>query len=181
MTSAKDIFFMAVSEIKLHYPEYGFMVNRDLAWILQKKMNRLIEENGVALELYHDYPLEKGCRERKDDELVIVLQGTNYRDILGSKSQAELVIRVLFEPSKKRSDICNHHLPRILITQLTDHIEKTQSIVQSGRSKEAICLLIDEYSRHRHQIIQNQNIIWTTWGNYDDSRLNVSTLLVQYT
>ena len=180
MTTAKDIFDMALEEVKCHFTEYQFMVNRDLAWILQKKMGRLIEEHGLPLEVYHDYPLEKGCCDRKENEWVIVSQGTNYRDIFSLKTCAELVIRVLFEPSKNRSDICEHHLPRILVPQLTHDIETIESLVVNHRSREGICLLIDENSRHRHQIIQTSQIAWSWWGDYEDLGLNVSVLVAHF-
>lgn len=180
MSIAKDLFFTALEDIRFHYSEYQFMVNRDLTWILQKKINQMIEEEGLPFELYQDFPLEKGCRERKEHELVLVPQGTNYRDIFSLKSKAELVIRILFEPSKKRNDVCDHHLPRVLITQLMHDIEKVQLVTQKGQSQESVCLLIDEYSRHRHQVIQNEHIIWKLWGSYDDPGLNVSVLIAQY-
>ena len=43
----QEIFFMALEEIKQEYPKYEFMVSRDVTWILQKKMKRLIEEKGL--------------------------------------------------------------------------------------------------------------------------------------
>lgn len=176
----KEIFFLALEEIKREYPDYEFMVSRDVTWILQKKMNRLIEEKELPFELYQDYPLEKGCREHKENELVLVTQGTNYKDLFSGKAQAELVIRVLFEPSRLRQDICVHHLPKVLVTQLTENIRKVQSLVESNKSKEAVSILIDEYSRHRHQVSQDHQVTWTVWGDYEGSLLNLSVLIAQF-
>ena len=176
----QEIFFMALEEIKQEYPKYEFMVSRDVTWILQKKMKRLIEEKGLPFELYQDYPLEKGCYEHKENELVLVTQGTNYKELFSGRAQAELVIRILLEPSKLRQDVCSHHLPRVLVTQLPEKIRKVQSLVHSGKTKEGISLLIDEYSRHRHQVIQDKDVVWESWGDYDDSGFNISVLVATF-
>ncbi|MFR1836821.1 MAG: hypothetical protein ACLSXM_11330 [Turicibacter sanguinis] len=90
------------------------------------------------------------------------------------------MIRILLEPSKLRQDVCSHHLPRVLVTQLTENIRKVQSLVHSGKTKEGISLLIDEYSRHRHQVIQDKDVVWESWGDYDDSGFNISVLVATF-
>lgn len=176
----KEIFLIALDELQHEYQDYEFMVSRDVTWVLQKKMNHLIEEKGLPFELYQDYPLEKGCREHKENELVIVKQGTNYRDLFSGKVQAELVIRILFEPSRLRHDVCTHHLPRVLITELNENIRKVQSLVNSRKTREGISILIDEYSRYRHQVSHDEHVTWESWGDYEDPGLNVSLLIAKF-
>lgn len=180
MIEAKDIFLIALEELRREYPDYEFMVSRDVTWILQKKMNGIIEEKGLPFELYQDYPLEKGCREHKENELVLINQGTHYKDLFSGRAQAELVIRVLFEPSKLRHDVCSHHLPRVLITKLTEDIRKVQTLVESKKARGGISILIDEYARHRHQVIQDEFISWESWGDYEDPGLNLSVLIAKF-
>ncbi len=180
MTLGKEILELSLHELKENYPSYEFMVHRDVAWSLQKILNRLIEKNGYPLEVYQDYPLEKGCKEYKENELVFVLPGTNYREMFKSTSQVELVVRILFEPSRHRRDICEYHLPRILVPRLMQEMTQLKAIVESNKAKEGILILVDESSRHRKLILQNDCMKWESWGTYDDSGLNVSTLIVQY-
>ena len=63
MSLAKEILELSVQALQQDYPTYQFMVQRDIAWILQKKMIELIEKKGYALEVYQDYPLKRGGKE----------------------------------------------------------------------------------------------------------------------
>lgn len=178
MSLAKEILELSLQSLKKEYPTYQFMVQRDIAWILQKKMIECIEEKGYALEVYQDYPLKRGCKEYNEHELVIVSQGMNYREMFRPSTQVELVVRILFEPSRHRRDICEYHLPRVLIPQFLSQVNELKSLVETNKAKETSLILVDEYSRHRHQIVQEEQMDWQSWGSYDDPGLNVSVLFV---
>ena len=177
MSLAKEILELSVQALQQDYPTYQFMVQRDIAWILQKKMIELIEKKGYALEVYQDYPLKRGGKEYNEHELVVVSQGMNYRDMFKSSSQVELVVRVLFEPSRHRRDICEYHLPRVLMPQFFSQVNELKSLVEMNKAKDTKLILVDEYSRHRHQLNQQEQMDWQSWGSYDDPGLNVSVLV----
>lgn len=176
----KEVFSIALEELQREYLHYEFMVSRDVTWILQKKIRRLIETIDLPLEIYHDYPLEKGSKGHKENELVLVNAGTNYKDLFSGKSQAELVIRVLFEPSRFRRDICAHHLPYVFATDLTEEIKKMQNLAQTGKIKNGIMLLIDEAGRHRHQVTLDEHVLWKSWEEDGEGGLNLSVLIATF-
>lgn len=178
MSLATEILELSVQALQQDYPSYQFMVQRDIAWILQKKMIELIEKKGYALEVYQDYPLKRGSKEYNEHELVVVSQGMNYRDMFKSSSQVELVVRVLFEPSRHRRDICEYHLPRVLMPQFFSQVNELKSLVEMNKAKDTKLILVDEYSRHRHQLNQEEQMDWQSWGSYDDPGLNVSVLVI---
>ncbi|MDE5978149.1 MAG: hypothetical protein K2G70_06790 [Turicibacter sp.] len=178
MSLAKEILVKALQDIQIQYPTYQFMTRRDVTWILQKKMRDLIAKEGYPFEIYHSYPLKRGERTWKDYELVVLPQGMSYREIFKLNSPVELVIRLLFEPSWHRVDICEYHLPYVLSTNIETEKEELQSLISEHKTKEAQLILIDEYSRHQTNLANDATHKWQSWGNYDDPGLNVSVLMV---
>ena len=178
MTLATEMLELSLQEIKKNYPSYGFMVHRDVAWTLQKLFNHYIEQKNYPLEVYQNYPLKRGY-DTHDYELVIVNQGTNYHDILRGTQQVEQVIRILFEPSRHRRDICDHHLPRVRVPKFIDEMKELQSLIDSHLAKQVVLLLIDEYSRHQRELNDLEHLSYESWGTYEDSGLNVSLFIYQ--
>ena len=179
MTLATEMLELSLQEIKKNYSSYGFMVHRDVAWTLQKLFKQLIEQKNYPLEVYQNYPLKRGYDTSRDHELVIVNQGTNYHDILRGTQQVELIVRILFEPSRHRRDICDHHLPRVRSPRLTDEINELQTLIDSHQAKQAVLLLIDEYSRHQCELDDLEHLTFQPWGSYEDEELNVSLFIYQ--
>ena len=110
MSLARKMLEKAVRKMRENYPDYQFMTQRDIAWVLQKEIRALIEKEGYPFEVYHSYPLVRDRQAIKDYELVIVAQGVNYRELLSKEVPVELVVRLLFEPSRHRKDICEYCL-----------------------------------------------------------------------
>ena len=119
------------------------------------------------------------CRPTRDHELVIVNQGTNYHDILRGTKQVELIVRILFEPSRHRRDICDHHLPRVRVPKFMDEMKELQSLIDSHLAKQVVLLLIDEYSHHQHELNDLEHLTFQPWGSYEDEGLNVSLFICQ--
>ena len=180
MTVSEELLEIALNKIKKDYPTYQFMFHRDVAWTLQKIFHQLIEEKGYPLEVYQDYPLGKGRKEHINHELIFVLQGTSYKEMFKPTSQVELVIRILFEPSKHRHDICEYHLPHIIDSDLSSHLSDLKSLVETNMAKEAILIVFDEYSRHQALVNEATDMLCESWGTFDDPGLNVSILTTYY-
>ena len=47
-----------------------------------------------------------------------------------------------------------------------------------NKAKDTKLILVDEYSRHRQQLNQEEQMDWQSWGSYDDPGLNVSVLVI---
>lgn len=180
MTLATEMLELSLQEIKKNYSSYGFMVHRDVAWTLQKLFNHLIEQKNYPLEVYQNYPLKRGYDTTRDHELVIVNQGTNYHDILRGTQQVELIVRILFEPSRHRLDICDHHLPRVRVANFIDEINELQTLVDSHLAKKVVLLLIDEASRHQQDLNELEHLAFQPWELDEDEGLNVSLCIYQY-
>lgn len=180
MTVSEELFEIALKKIKNDYPTYRFMVHRDVAWTLQKIFHPLLKDKGYPLEVYQDYLLPKGRKEHKDYELIFVSQGTNYREWFKPSAQVEAVIHILFEPSKYRRDICEHHLLHIVASELGSHLSDLKLLVDTKKPKEAILMIVDEYSRHQEEVRQFENSQWEQLGTYRDPGLNVSIGTIHY-
>lgn len=180
MKVGEELLKEALSKIKQNYLTYQFMVHRDVAWVFQKVCYQLIEEKGYLLDVYQDYPLKKGRKEANDNELFFILQGMNYKEMFKPTSSVELVVRILFEPSKHRRDICEYHLPRLNSSKINDHLSELKSLVESKKAKEAILIIFDEYSRHQALLHETKDLFCEEWGTFDDPGLNVSILMAHY-
>lgn len=170
-----DLFERAIREIKENYPNYQFMTHRDVAWMLQREIKVLIEKEGYPFEVYHSYPLGRERPIIKDYELVIVARGVSYRNLLSGEASVELVVRLLFEPSRHRQDICEYSLPYVLSPRIATEIKELRLLRENRLAKETRFILIDECSRHNINSIEWKH---QSWGDYGDSRLNVSVLEV---
>ena len=174
MTPAKELLGRAIEEIKENYLDYQFITHRDVTWVLQKTMRELIKKEGYPLEVYHNYPLGRERQSLKDYELVIVAQGINYRHVLSKEASVELVVRLLFEPSRQREDICEYALPYVLSPMLVDERKELQSLKENRLTRETQLLLIDEGSRHDSAFFEPGTI--RKWGDYGDHGLDVSVI-----
>lgn len=177
MSLARKMLEKAVRKMRENYPDYQFMTQRDIAWVLQKEIRALIEKEGYPFEVYHSYPLVRDRQAIKDYELVIVAQGVNYRELLSKEVPVELVVRLLFEPSRHRKDICEYCLPYVLSSTITNEIKELQVLKENRWIKETRLLLIDEGSRHDATSF-DQLVTRSSWGDYGDVGLNVSVLEV---
>ncbi|MGL4336813.1 MAG: hypothetical protein ACRCST_07950 [Turicibacter sp.] len=180
MLGAIDVFEMAVSEIKLRYVDFLFMVERDVAWTIQRKMLELIETFGLPYEVYQDYPRDLGDRIRNHTELVIVAQGVNYKDVMSGKEPVELLAKIKYEPSKYRHDVIDYQLPHNKTQVIIEDIKAVEMEVHRKKAKTGVALLIDEGGRHRQKIGQTEHTQWREWGNYDVEELNVNVLVTQF-
>ncbi|HAX72443.1 MAG TPA: hypothetical protein DCY20_02835 [Firmicutes bacterium] len=180
MIGVKDVFYQALEDIRIKYVDYQFMVDRDIAWMIQRKMTELIEVLDLPYEVFQDYPLEKGHRRNNGHTLMIVSRGLNYKDVLGNKEAVEVMIKIKYEPSKYRHDICDYQLPRVKPMDVVEDISELERLVHDKKTNVGISLLVDECGRYLNRIGQTQHTKWIEWGNYKDDGLNVNVLLTEF-
>lgn len=173
------LFFEVISEIKRNYPDFGFYMERDLVWTIQKMLLHRITKNNLPYNVYNDYPIEKGERRSKSVDLAVVGRGIDYHDILDQKVSAELVVEFKFEPSRMRKDICTHRLPVVFWSEVVEDINRVKRFFSHNKAKSAIAVFIDEYGRNRNKssdIFEVPNM-WEEWGSYNTSMYNISVLI----
>ncbi len=177
----KDVFYLALHDIKKNYGDYQFVVARDIAWLLQQRLTILIETFELPYEVYYGYPIEKATRLKPAKDLVVIEKGTHYKEVLAKKAKAVAVFRIKYEPSTKRYDICDYQLPYLLRSMIQDDITEMNRLVTEEKTALAICVLIDECSRHYLRHNETSISSWHHWGTYDDENLNVSALITEVT
>lgn len=174
-------FNTAMSNIQSNYSSYGFVVERDLVWTIQKQLSKLITENGMPYMVYNDYPIEKGERRSKSVDLAVIQNRVKHTDILNRKNSVELAIEFKFEPSKKRNDICRHKLPVVYWNSIIEDIKRVNRFTESNTVNIGIAVFVDEYGRYRNE--KNYPITaqskWIDWGNLGTDVYNVSLLYTE--
>ena len=175
----KDIFYLALHDIKHRYDAYQFIVARDIIWILQQRLTVLFETFELPYDVYYGYPVEKATRLKPAQDLIIIEKGTHYKDILAKRTQAVAIFRIKYEPSAKRYDICDYQLPYLLPTMIQADIDELARLVDEQKTTLAISVLIDESSRHYARLTETETSSWYHWGAYGDENLNVSAFLTE--
>ncbi len=176
----KDVFYLALEDVRVRYPEYQFVVARDIVWLLQQKLGELLELFDLPYDVYYEYPLEKATREKASKDLVIVEKGTDYKEVFAKRAQAVAVFRIKYEPSSKRHDVCDYQLPRVIPSVIVNDILDMERLVYEKKTKLGLAVLIDEDSRHKKRIGETEFSRWVEWGNYKDENLNVSVLVTEF-
>ncbi len=84
------LFEAALAWVRDSYAQFGFVVERDLVWTLQKRLVSTASDSKVPYQIYNDYPLLPGHRA----DLVI----------MDSAGGIVLAIEFKYEPSHKRPE-----------------------------------------------------------------------------
>jgi len=168
-------FTKVIEEIKTKYLSYGFVIERDFVWTVQKHLQKMINEQHLPCTIFNDYPIESGTHRSVSVDLAVVNNEIHYMDILQGKSKAEFVAEFKFEPSELRPDICSHKLPVVFWNHVNNDIIRIKRFVDDRKTKSAVAIFIDENGRYRNKVIGNLSK-WIDWGSYDTDRINVSVL-----
>lgn len=142
MSAAHDLFDDAVEWLRLGYGEFVFFAERDLVWTLQTRMRREIDDRGLPLRVYNDYPVLLGTRRARSADLVL-LDG----------DEVALAVEMKYEPSHARTDILQGKLPVVFwgVEGVAKDIGRVREFVASGRVDRAISMFVDEGGAFRHR------------------------------
>jgi len=188
-----SLFAEVIEEIRRNYPIYRFVMERDIVWEVQKLLAGKIKQQGLPYNVFNDYPIEKGRNRSLSVDLAVISKDiTCHRDIADGKAEAELVVEFKFEPSHKREDIISHKLPVISSRKNKEEISinidinRIKSFVDTGKSRTAIAILIDEGGWHRnsknsHRLGDPCISKWYDWDVCITDFDKVSILLTTYT
>ncbi len=167
MMDAPHIFEDAIDWLRDNYASFGFVVERDVVWTLQKRLKEAIHRDGLSYKVFNDYPMLPGKRRALSADLVIVDPSGNV----------EVATEFKFEPSHRRRDILPNKLPVVFwgAEGVAKDVLRTREFVEQGKAQVAYSVFIDEggYFRHREPY---PGSVWNDWGDCGNPQLDVSVL-----
>ena len=165
-----------MEQIRCDYISYGFVTERDFEWTVQKLLWGMIKKANLPYMVFNSYPIEPGTHRSTSVDLIIVKEGTSYKDVENGESQAELVVEFKFEPSGKRAEICNEKLPVVFWKDgVMKDIERVSRFFNDNKAKVALAVFVDEGGRYRNHNPGSQSE-WIDLGDYGTDEYNVSIL-----
>jgi len=176
-----DLFKESMEWVRASYTDFGFIIERDFVWTIQKYLSMKIQENALPYAVFNDYPIEKGTHRSKSVDLAVIRKGITHTDILSGKSCAELVVEFKFEPSMKRVDICTHKLPVVFWDTVNEDIDRIKRFTENGIAKAGVAVFIDEYGRYKKDSYPiNHYSKWLDWGSYNTDKFSISVLWTSF-
>lgn len=173
-------FYKCMDCIQKSYSANQFYCERDLVWTVQKMIAKKINDDKLPYKVFNDYPIEKGVHRSKSVDLSIVNIRCEDRAVAEGIDKAELVIEFKYEPSiMRKKEICIHKLPVVMWSDVKKDIKRVKSFVENGRSKAAISVFIDEYSRNNKPQKQLLGSEWIKWESCNSEMLNISVLYTE--
>jgi hypothetical protein len=155
--AASALFEEAVDWLRENYGQFEFWVERDLVWIVQTRLRKLISDRSLPYEVFNDYPLLPGPRRARSADLVI-------RDA----TQVVLVAAEFkYEPSHRRAEFAA--LPGKLPVVFWDangvakDVVRIQEFVEAGAAQAAFAIFIDEGRHFRHRPA-HPGTAWHDWS-----------------
>lgn len=174
----KEIFYEVLDEVQQNYPNYGFIVERDLVWTMQKLLMAKFKELSLDYRVFNDYPIERGTNRALSVDLAVVHNDIFYKDVLDAKAQAELIVEFKFEPSQRRAEILSHKCPVVSWSKVIHDIDRISRFIQTNKARTGVTIFIDEYGLHLKDSNSYPNTAnWNNWGTYSTDFLDVKLLL----
>lgn len=174
----KELFYEVLEEIRDHYPTYRFIVERDLVWTIQKKLQEKISTAGLDYIVFSDYPIKKGSKRSLAIDIAIVRKDVSIIDVLEGITPIELGVEFKFEPSKKREEILSHKGDVVDWNKVLKDINRIEEFISENKAKACISIFIDEYGRYFKEHYSYPSVAtWIDWGTYSTEELNVKVLL----
>ena len=167
MELSVELFEGVLEWLHKNYHTYTFYTARDIVWIMQTSMAKIIKNKNLPLRVFHDYgPLQTDWRK-------------NYIDlvILGRDDSVKVAAEFRYEPSHKRDDISAEKFPAITWDKkgIKADVECVKEFVAKDVADTAYLVFIDEggHFRKRHPFPDSE---WIDWEPIDSQSKPVSLL-----
>lgn len=175
--TVEKLFELTLEWLKSNYGNYDFFVERDLVWVIQRKLHETISKNNLPFEVYNDFPMIKTERRSLTTDLAI----------LSKQNEVELAIEFKYEPDHQRGTDRNGNIwpsklsPSVVFwgkEGVKKDVEKARKYVGQKRAKVAVTVFVDEggFFREREP---HQNTKWIDWNCGGKNPRKIS-LLVGY-
>lgn len=163
---AKKLFDQALDWFRVNYGEYEFFMERDLVWVLQQKIWEMIDEDGVPLEVYHNFSIA-------DVQTDLAL--------LNKENEVELAIEFKYEPDHRRRGFLLTRFPVVFWREgVGKDVERAKQYVKQEKAKIAIAIFVDEGSYFRHRKPYS-NTKWVDWNCGGKNSRKISLLVGDFT
>jgi hypothetical protein len=157
MQSGSGLFEEALEWLHKNYASYRFCVERDLVWTVQTRLNSMISQMELPLQVFHGYPILPGKKQSLCADLAIV----------DSHGKVQLAAEFKYEPSHSRTDILKRKFPVVLWDRdgVGHDVRRVKEIVERGRAEVAYSLFVDEGGYFRRSRLPFPQSEWLDWGN----------------
>ena len=157
MESGSGLFEEALEWLHKNYASYRFYAERDLVWTVQTRLNSMIAQMGLPLQVFHGYPILPGKKQSLGADLAIV----------DSNGKVELTAEFKYEPSHGRTDILKTKFPVVAWGKggVGHDVERVQQIVRAGRAGVAYSVFVDEGGCFHRSKRPHPGSEWRDWGN----------------
>ncbi len=141
MEVSANLFEGVMNWLRNNYRNYHFFTERDIVWLVQTSMLKIIETKKLRYRVRNDYSIVHLGLRRSSIDLVILDDSDNI----------VVAIEFSYEPSHRRDDILPENLPMVTYDKngVGREIECVKEYVQRGAAKIAYAVLIDENSLFR--------------------------------
>jgi hypothetical protein len=159
MDLSVELFEGVMEWLRKNYNTFTFYTGRDIVWIMQTSISKIIKKKNLPLRVFHDYGPLQTSRRKNYIDLVIV-----------DKNDTVLVAAEFrYEPSHKRIDILPEKFPVIAWDKsgLKADAEHVREYVTKGIAQVAYLVFIDEggHFRKRNPIAGCEWIDWDPPGS----------------
>lgn len=170
MKKSEELLLSTMEWIKSRYPEFRFVMERDLVWTIQKQLVDLISANQLPLRVYNDYPMLPSTHRSLSVDLAIV----------NDKNLVELAVEFKFEPSHKRKDITSGKFPVVSKEGVQKDILRAYEFIEKEKADVTYSVFLDEGGYFLTKIHSDHQSRWIDWGKYDSPIFNVHMLITRF-
>lgn len=165
MEEAANLFEQAIVWLRENYTRFQFFQERDLVWTVQTHIVKLIQQQGLAYQIFNDYRMTPGSPCSPCADLAIC----------GHRGSVEVAAEFKYEPSHQRTDILPGKFDVVGWGDVKKDVDRIQEFVAQGKARVGYSLLIDEggHFRHRNPLPQCR---WIDWEPSGASSSHVSVL-----
>jgi len=151
--NADKVFKIALRYLRKNYINFCFFVERDLVWIIQLCLIKIIQKFQFPYKVFYNYSFEK-------NEFVDLV-------ILNENGFVEVAAEFKYEPSHKRKDIPESRFPVCSWNEICKDVKRAQELINNKKVKIAYAILIDEggywYSKKNKKCFSVGE--WINWKN----------------
>ena len=162
-----ELFEGVIEWLRKNYHKYTFYTERDIVWIIQTSMARIIKKKNLPLRVFHDYGLLQTNRRKNYIDLVV----------LDNDDSINLAAEFSYEPSHKRIDILPEKFPVVTWDKdgIKADVEHAREYIQKDIAGVAYSVFIDEGGqfRKRNPLPDTE---WIDWDPPDTQSRPVSIL-----
>lgn len=167
MSEATRVFEDSIDWLRQNYSSFGFFVERDVVWILQRRIAELIRARALPYRVFNDYGILPGNRRSLSADIAI----------LNADNEVEVAAEFKYEPSHKRTDIWRNKFPVVFWDDegVGKDVKRVREFVEKRTARVAYAIFIDEGGAFRGRE-PHPGCRWVDWTLPGDGSRPVSVL-----